>query len=58
MCGVHSDEISGAEVLTMGYLDENGELICEDAVDSDDDFAYEEGEDDDAKVSAQQRVAD
>eukprot|EP00656_Telonema_subtile_P053691 TRINITY_DN7835_c0_g1_i4.p1 TRINITY_DN7835_c0_g1~~TRINITY_DN7835_c0_g1_i4.p1 ORF type:complete len:169 (-),score=63.02 TRINITY_DN7835_c0_g1_i4:233-739(-) len=40
-----SGDLENAEVLTIAYFDENGELVCEDAVDSDDDFGSEEDAD-------------
>ena len=45
--------MDGAEVLTTAYFDENGELVCEDAVDSDDDL-FNGGcdEDPDAQATA------
>lgn len=47
-----SGDLENAEVLTFAYLDENGELVCEEAVDSDDDFDLHHDEDPDAQVCA------
>merc|ERR1711865_1159135 len=44
-----SADLDGAEVLTIAYFDENGELVCEDAVDSDDDLQGDGVVDEDAQ---------